>query len=590
MEGRNQRPPIVVGALKGLTALLVNFTQTSDEDSPYTTRILEYTLKALKTATNRYAVPLAGLGLLSRHIGQFGHLVLQHEEVHQLLYFWSDHKNKDVSRAGSKALEAYLVQVSVQLTAEGTSRHHELQYWLKKVYEVLHNDSANSQLMGVSIRVLGHFAAPCASLGSSHVHFMFEELLTRAKQCYPGTSTDLADGNEEPGYEGLPNEESISLLPSFLDSLSSTLEHLNSVPGRNESILVRLAVLQMDNYPSYGPQLASVVPRCLLRLFISLSGKGALLSSFLKSVVHQALVSICSRTASNSDIMEEAFEVDSEGDGRQSGGMKDMEDQLPRGLGPKKRVITYRDFLNLWKCLLGCSHMKGIVSSRGTSHLTLVELQRLIVDEFFSSIIKTLHKLDLTTLAPPSRDTEVSSIDMVCEEGRETFDTLPTVQPAQPYDLKCLHVLAEFCRDLMHESLLSQLDHWLWPFGHELMVLATKHPFASGLYRLLAVTAHGATVTRHFLGCKPLDFAPHIGIEGDQRNKLDHFLVLAKFAKEVCSRLKQFKGELLAAALTFILAIPTEIVRSNLPHHVPTMQARNLYQQSASQIFHSPYT
>ena len=51
----------------------------------------------------------------------------------------------------------------------------------------------------------------------------------------------------------------------------------------------------------------------------------------------------------------------------------------------------------------------------------------------------------------------------------------------------------------MHESLLSQLDHWLWPFGHELMVLATKHPLASGLYRLLAVTAHGATVTRHFL-------------------------------------------------------------------------------------------
>uniref|UniRef100_UPI00358ED0A1 DNA-dependent protein kinase catalytic subunit isoform X2 n=1 Tax=Myxine glutinosa TaxID=7769 RepID=UPI00358ED0A1 len=568
MEGRNQRPPLVVGALKGLTSLLVNFTQTSDEDSPYTTQILDYTLKALKTMTNRYAVPLAGLGLLSRHIGQFGHLVLQREELHQLLYFWSDHKNRDVSRAGSRALEAYLIQVSVQLTAEGTPQHLELQYWLKRIYEVLHNDSATPQLIGVSIRVLGHFAAPCANLGSSHVHFMFEELLTRAKQCYLGTSTDRADGNEEPGSEGQPSEESINLLPSFLDSLSSTLVHLNSVPGRNESILVRLAVMQIDIYPFYGPQLASSVPRSLLRLFISLSGKGALLSSFLKSVVHQALVSVCSRTASNSDIVEEAFEDDSEGDAGQFGGMKEMEDQLPRGLGPKKRVITYRDFLDLWKCLLDCSHMKGIVSS----HLTLAELERLIVDEFFSSIIKTLHTLDLTTVAPPSLDTEVSSIDMVCEEGPETFDTLPTVQPARPCDLKCLHVLAEFCRDLMHESFLSRLDHLLWPLGHELMVLATKHPLASGLYRLLAITAHGATVTRHFLGYKPLDFALHFGIEVDQRNKHDHFYVLAKFAKEVCYRLKQFKGELLAAALTFILAIPAEIVRYNLPHHVPTMQ------------------
>ena len=52
------------------------------------------------------------------------------------------------------------------------------------------------------------------------------------------------------------------------------------------------------------------------------------------------------------------------------------------------------------------------------------------------------------------------------------------------------------------------------------------------------------------------------------------FLLFAKFAKEVLVRLKQYKDDLLASCLFFVLSLPHEIVQSEVVSVVPALQVR----------------
>ena len=53
------------------------------------------------------------------------------------------------------------------------------------------------------------------------------------------------------------------------------------------------------------------------------------------------------------------------------------------------------------------------------------------------------------------------------------------------------------------------------------------------------------------------------------------FLLFAKFTKEVLVRLKQYKDDLLASCLHFVLSLPHEIVQAEVASLVPALQVMN---------------
>lgn len=71
---------VVAGCLKGITALMVNFTKSMEEDSVTSKEIFDYALKAIcpQTDMKRYAVIFAGLTLFAKHSSQFGICLMDH--------------------------------------------------------------------------------------------------------------------------------------------------------------------------------------------------------------------------------------------------------------------------------------------------------------------------------------------------------------------------------------------------------------------------------------------------------------------------------------------------------------------------------
>ena len=63
--------------------------------------------------------------------------------------------------------------------------------------------------------------------------------------------------------------------------------------------------------------------------------------------------------------------------------------------------------------------------------------------------------------------------------------------------------------------------------------------------------------------------------ESLQYEKLNCFFLYKKFIKEVFVRMKQFKDELLASCLEFILSLPKELVVCNLDEVFDSLQVKN---------------
>ena len=59
--------------------------------------------------------------------------------------------------------------------------------------------------------------------------------------------------------------------------------------------------------------------------------------------------------------------------------------------------------------------------------------------------------------------------------------------------------------------------------------------------------------------------------EGNQQ-KHTCYLLVKKFSKEVLVRMKQYRDELLASCLTFILSLPKEVISEQMSDVVPAIQ------------------
>ncbi|XP_036089192.1 DNA-dependent protein kinase catalytic subunit [Rousettus aegyptiacus] len=541
---REPKLPVVAGCLKGLSSLMCNFTKSMEEDPQTSREIFDFALKAIRPQIDlkRYAVPLAGLCLFTLHASQFSTCLLDnYVSLFEVLSKWCNHTNIELKKGAHSALESFLKQVSLLMAKDTEMHKNKLQYFMEQFYGIIRNMDSNNKDLSIAIRGYGLFAGPCKVINAKDVDFMYVELIQRCKQLFL-TQTDTVDDH-------------VYQMPSFLQSVASVLLHLDTVPEVYTSVLEHLMVVQIDRFPQYSPKMQSVCCRAIVKVFLALAEKGPVLGNCISTVVHQSLIRICSKPV----IFQKGAESEND-DYRASGEVRTGKWKIP----------TYRDYLDLFRNLLSCDQMMGSLLADETflsMNSSLQSLNRLLYDDFVKSVLKIVQKLDLTlekqTVGEQEDENGATGVWMI-----PTSDPAANLHPAKPKDLSAFINLVEFCREILPEKHIDFFEPWVYSFAYELIMQCTRLPLISGFYKLLSIAVNNAKKIKYFEGIGPKSQKQ----SPEDPEKYSCFALFAKFGKEVSVKMKQYKDELLASCLIFILSLPHDIIELDVRAYVPALQ------------------
>ncbi|KAM5158207.1 DNA-dependent protein kinase catalytic subunit [Mantella aurantiaca] len=536
---REPKLAVVAGCLRGLCALLINFTKSIDEDARTSKEIFEYTVKAIRPQVDlkRYAVPAAGLNIIALHASQFSnYLIENYRSLFEVMSRWCGHTNYEMKKLAMAALESFLKQVALLVANDAESHKDKLQFFMEQFYKIIRRMESSNKELSIAIRGYGLFAAPCKAVNAKDVDFMYIELIQRCKQMY------LTEADTE--------EDNVYQLPNFLQSIASVILHLDAIPEVYTPVLERLLVVQIDTFPQYSSKMQFSCWKSIIKVFLSLAGKGPVLWSLISTVVHQGLIRVCSKPV--------IFEKDDYG--------KDGSGEVRTG---KWKIPTYKDYLDLFKSLLNCDQIKDTIFSDEIVqdvNSPLQSLNRLLYDELIKSVLKIIEKLDLNLQKhdPEQSDDEVQSSLIIA-----TSDPAANLYPVKPKDFTAFVNLVEFCSEILPSKHVEFFEPWIFVFGYELILHSTRLPLISGFYKLLSVVMKNAKKLKYFEGLcsKSSRKCP------EDPEKLSCFALFAKFGKEVSAKMKQFKDELLASCLTFILSLPHNIIMLDMKAYVPLLQS-----------------
>nr|XP_061809878.1 DNA-dependent protein kinase catalytic subunit-like [Nerophis lumbriciformis] len=531
---------VVAGCLKGLNALMVNFTKTMEEDPVISNEIFQYGLKAInpQMEMSRYAVTFAGLRLFARHASQFSSCLLTHyREVFDAMSKLCGHYNAEMKKTSYYALEAFLKQVSV-LVAENIEEHKsKLKFFMQKFCSIIKTMESTQKELSIAIRGYGFFAAPCKKVCPQDVEFMYTELIQRCKQMYLTES----DGEDENFYQ----------LPSFLDSIASVLIHLDKVPEVYTPLLERLLVVQIDSYPQYSDKVQIACCKSVIKVLVAMASKGPVLWSFISSVVHQGLIRVCSKPIMVPDVKSENY----------SSGSSDVR------IG-KWKVPSSKNYLALYKDLLDCHRLtdSGFLDGAYEGHnAALVSLSHILYDELVKSLLQIIEKLDLSLQKVTPGEEAADDMSHVVPSSDPTAHLLPN----KLKDFTAFINLVDFCSELLLYKHVDYFQTWMYPFSHKIILHSIRNPLVSGFYKLLSVTMKIAKKIKYYQG---VDLRSSTSTQVDTVRSAC-FALLSKFGKEVCVRMKQYKDELLASCLTFVLSLHHNIVAVDIKVYCPALEA-----------------
>ncbi|XP_019943216.2 DNA-dependent protein kinase catalytic subunit isoform X1 [Paralichthys olivaceus] len=532
---------VVAGCLIGITALMVNFTKTMEEDPAMSKEIFQFALKAIspQMEMTRYAVTCAGLKLFARHSSQFSSCLMDHyRALFEVMSKLCGHINIEMKKNSYSALEAFLKQVAM-LVAENTDEHKsKLKFFMQKFCGIIKAMDSTHKELSIAIRGYGFFAAPCKKVCPQDVDLMYTELIQRCKQMYLMES----DGEEDSFYQ----------LPSFLDSIASVLIHLDKVPEVYTPLLERLLVVQIDSFPQFSERMQTTCCRSILKVLVAIASKGPVLLSFIGSVVHQGLIRVCSKPIMVSENKE---------------GGNDVSQSSQVRVG-KWKVPSSHNYLGLFKGLLDCDHLKDSGYFDGAfqnQNAALVSLSRLLYDELVKSILRIVEKLDLSVQKVATSEEALDDTTHILPSSDPTAHLLPN----KIKDFTAFINLVEFCSELLLTKHVEYFHSWMYPLSHELILHSIRNPLVSGFYKLFSVTMKIAMRIKYYqgVGLRSSTFPQSDG------EKSACFALFSKFGKEVCVRMKQYKDELLSSCLTFVLSLHHNIVALDIKAYCPALEA-----------------
>ncbi|XP_056629192.1 DNA-dependent protein kinase catalytic subunit isoform X2 [Triplophysa dalaica] len=538
--------PVVAGCLKGIAALMVNFTKSMEEDPVMSKEIFDYALKAIcpQTDIKRYAVIFAGLKLFTKHSNQFGSCLMDnYVSIFDVMSKLCGHINGELKKSSYVALESFLKQVAT-LVAENIELHKsKLKFFMQKFCAIIRTTVSSNRELSIAIRGYGLFAAPCKVVCPQDVDLMYTELIQRCKQMYL-TKLDQDDDN-------------VYQLPSFLDSIASVLIHLDRIPEVYTPVLERLLVVQMDSFPQYSQRMQHATCQSIIKVFVAMAVRGPVLWSFTSSVVHQGLIRVCSKPL-----------IQSEGKSPPSSGDPQTEDTTLVRSG-KWKVPSSKDYLDLFKGLLDCENLKDtgfMDGASGAKNYNLRDINRHLYDALVQSVMKIVEKLDLSVQKVNASEEEQSD---ATAGFMPSSDPTANLMASKPKDFIAFVNLVDFCSELLPSRNPEYFGQWMYPLCHELILQSIRFPLVSGFYKLLSLSM-GVSKKIHYF--QDLKEGPKAAASGCS-TKNASFSLLTKFGKEVCVRMKQYKDELLAACLMFVLSLHPDMVALDIKAYIPALQA-----------------
>ncbi|KAJ0059871.1 hypothetical protein NL108_014572, partial [Boleophthalmus pectinirostris] len=525
---------VVAGCLRGLTALMVNFTKTMDEDPATSKEIFQYALKAISPQVNK--IYSTGLRLFGKHAPQFSTCLMDHyKTIFEVMSKLCGHINPEMKKTSYYALEAFLKQVAM-LVADNIEEHKgKLKFFMQRFCGIIKTMDSTHKELSIAIRGYGLFAAPCKKVCPQDVDLMYTELIQRCKQMYLTES----DGEDDSFYQ----------LPSFLDSIASVIIHLDKIPEVYTPLLERLLVVQIDSFPQYSERMQITCCRAILKVLVAMASKGPVLWSFISSVVHQGLIRVCSKPLTTED--------------------KDAdtgpEAQMRTG---NWKVPSSQNYLALYKSLLDCDQLKDTGYLDGafeSQNAALRSLSHLIYDELVKSILRIVEKLDLSVQKVTPGEEGSDDVSHALPSSDPTAHLLPN----KVKDFTAFINLVDFCSELLLSQHLEYFESWMYPLSHELILHSIRNPLVSGFYKLLSVTMKIGKRIKYYQG---------VGLKSSDSTKIDTvknacFALFAKFGKEVCVKMKQYKDELLASCLTFVLSLHHNIIALDIKAYTPALEA-----------------
>ncbi|XP_077126580.1 DNA-dependent protein kinase catalytic subunit [Ranitomeya variabilis] len=542
---RQPKFSVVAGCLRGLSALLINFTKSVEEDPSTSKEIFEYTKKAINPQIDlkRYAVPIAALNLLTQHASQFNNYLMEdYRIIFEIISKWCGHSNHEMKKNAFDAMDSFLKQIAVLVTNDAKAHKDKLQFFMEQFYKIIRKMESSNKELSIAIRGYGLFAAPCKAVNAKDVDFMYIELIQRCKQMY------LTEAETE--------EDNVYQLPNFLQAIASVILYMDSIPEIYTPVLERLLVVQIETFPQYSSKMQSSCSRSIIKVFLSLAAKGPVLWSLISTVVHQGLIRVCSKPLS---FVQDGYRADRSDEPSASGEVR----------AGKWKVPTFKEYLDLFRNLLNCDLLKeSIFSDETLPHVTspLLSLSRLLYDELIKSILKIIEKLDLSLQKqePGQEDLE----DQLSYLVIATSDPAANLYPTKPKDFTAFVNLVDFCSEIIPNKKLEFFEPWVYVFGYELVLKSTRLPLISGFYRLLAIVMKNAKKLKYFEGVK----TKSSGKWPQNSEKLSCFALFVKFGKEVSAKMKQFKDELLASCLKLILSLPHDIIMLDMKAYIPSLQ------------------
>jgi len=157
---------IISGSLKGMSSLLVNFSNDFTADPKNIQTLYQYVCLSLELPphVNRYDIPKAGLRVITTHASLLkAYLTEDSESMYNRLNTLCKHQNKKLRDGAFAALESFLKQVAIELTSGQrnlASDQVTFKFFIRKFYDLLESQSSSIFELSIAIRGLGHFALP----------------------------------------------------------------------------------------------------------------------------------------------------------------------------------------------------------------------------------------------------------------------------------------------------------------------------------------------------------------------------------------------------------------------------------------------
>ncbi len=141
------------------------------------------------------------------------------------------------------------------------------------------------------------------------------------------------------------------------------------------------------------------------------------------------------------------------------------------------RRPSYKDYVDLWIHILDPTKLKGH-SLTFLDPGTRKEVHSLMYDEVVGSVIKIVHRLDLT--AKTSLEQEPEAAESADDSSPPTTNSDPVsgLYPSVPKDFQIFINLVDLCKSLFPCVQPSLFSQWVPTFGREMIVHSTAHPSA----------------------------------------------------------------------------------------------------------------